>query len=354
MKRQHIVILILVALGLTTVAVASLRRSPEVSLDRPPVPIRTAPVATESFAAPVVATGTLGAEAETPLGFKIGGVVSRILVDEGDNVAAGQLLAVVDQGEIDAAVTKAQAAASKAERDLARAKSLYRDSVISLDRMQDAATARDVAAADLKTADFNRRYAAIRAPSAGTIQRRLAEAGQTVAPGTPVLLLAVRGRSGVVRVGLADRDAARITSGDPAELRFGILPDRTFRGRVSRIAPVATAGAGTYEAEVQLEEKGPWADRGVVAGLVAEVTIRPARTSPVTSIPIAALTEADGDSAFVFVVDQAGGAAVRRTVHIAGMNGDRAVIRSGLDGARLVVTDGAAFLKDGATVAIER
>lgn len=354
MKRHHLVLLILSVMSLTTVAVASLRQAPAVPLERPPVPIRTAPITTEAFAAPIIATGTLGASAETPLGFKIGGVISRIAVDEGDNVTAGQLLAVVDQGEIDAAVTKAQAAVTKAERDLARARALYRDSVISLDRLQDATTAHEVAAADVRTAEFNRRYAAIRAPAAGTIQRRLAEVGQTVGPGTPVLLLAVRGRSGVVRLGLADRDAARIVVGDSASVRFGFLPERTFRGRVSRIAPMATAGTGTYEAEVDLTEQGPWADRGVVAGLVADVTLHPSRTSSVTIIPIAALTEADGDSAIVFVVRTGGGRAERRTVRIAGLSGDRALVRSGLEGASAVVTDGAAFLRDAVPVALAR
>lgn len=354
MTRRHGIIAALIIFGTATVAVASLRRAQPGPDQRPPVPIRTVPVEGERYAVPIVATGTLAAEAETPLAFKIGGVVSRIAVQVGDNVRAGQLLAAVDPGEIDASVAKARAALAKADRDLARATALYRDSVISLDRLQDATTARSVAAADADLAAFNRRYAEIRSPAAGTIQRRLAEPGQTVAPGAPVVVVAVRGGQAVIRAGLADRDAARLSLGDPAEVRFAIAPESPVPARVTRLAPAPTAGAGTYQAEVTVAAPVSWPNDGVVAGLVAQVVIRPSRTTAGTRIPLAALLEADGDSATVFVIDPATGRAARRVVRIAALAGDRAVIRSGLEGIREVVSDGAAFLSPGAAVAVAR
>ena len=67
-------------------------------------------------------------------------MISRIAVDAGATVAAGQLLAALDPREIDAAVTRAESAAEKAERDLARARRLYTDSVFTLSQFQDAET----------------------------------------------------------------------------------------------------------------------------------------------------------------------------------------------------------------------
>src|SRR5688572_9890737 len=86
-----------------------------------PVAVRVVPVAIEVVARPVIATGTVGPKEEVSLSFKVGGVIGRVLVDEGQVVRSGDTLAVLDLSEIDAAVTLARSAAEKAERDLARA-----------------------------------------------------------------------------------------------------------------------------------------------------------------------------------------------------------------------------------------
>jgi len=88
------------------------------------VAVRVAPVSMDRIAPPVTATGTLGPKEEVTLSFKVGGVVSRILVDEGRSIRAGDTLAVLDLSEIDAAVVRARSAAEKAERDLTRARRL--------------------------------------------------------------------------------------------------------------------------------------------------------------------------------------------------------------------------------------
>src|SRR5881409_512511 len=104
------------------------------------IAVRVAPVSVDRVAPPVTATGTLGPKEEVTLSFKVGGVVSRILVDEGRSVRAGDTLAVLDLSEIDAAVVRARSAAEKAERDLTRARRLYADSVATLEQAQNAQT----------------------------------------------------------------------------------------------------------------------------------------------------------------------------------------------------------------------
>jgi len=76
----------------------------------PPVPVSLVTVQQDSVAIPVTATGTYGSRDEVPLAFKIGGVLARLAVDEGDNITRGQLLAALDLREIDAMRRKAQVA----------------------------------------------------------------------------------------------------------------------------------------------------------------------------------------------------------------------------------------------------
>jgi RND family efflux transporter MFP subunit len=313
------------------------------------VSVRVAPVDTERLAPPVAATGVLAAKEEVALGFKVGGVIARVLVDEGRAVRAGDTLAVLDLSEIDAGVTRARSGAEKADRDLARARRLYADSVATLEQVQNAATGADVARAELDAAAFNRRHAVIIAPAGGTILRRQAEPGELVTAGTTILTLGSRARGFVVRAGLADRDVVRVRRGDSAEVRFDAVPGRTFRGTVTEIAGAADAATGTYAVEVRLP--GPDA-ASLPSGLVAELSIRPVATGAIALIPIEAVLEADGTHAVVFALSADGRRAERRQVSIAFLSGDRVAVAAGLNGVRAVITDGAAYLDDGAAVRV--
>lgn len=312
-----------------------------------PVDVRIAPIAEEVLSQPIVASGTLGPKEQIDLSFKIGGVVARVGVDAGASVRAGDTLAVLELREIDAAVARAQSAAEKAERDLGRARRLYGDSVATLAQVQDAQTAAEVARADLATAAFNQRYATILAPAAGVVLRRRGEPGELVAPGQPVFVFGSRARGDVVRVGLPDRDAVRVRRGDHAAVRFDAFPDREFSGTVAEIAAAAEPLTGAYTVEVT-----PHASDALPAGLVGRVEIRTGRGYRGAVVPIESLLEADGDHATVFVLSPDGQHAERRRVQVGFLAGDRVAIASGLERARVAITEGAAYLDDGDPVRV--
>lgn len=306
--------------------------------------VGAARVMPDSVAPPVIATGTLAPKDEIALSFKIGGVVSQVLVDPGSTVRAGTVLASLELREIDAAVTRAQNGADKAERDLARAKRLYADSVVTLAQLQDAETGANVARADLETARFNRQYAIIVAPAAGVVLQRQKQPGELVSPGESVLVFGSAARGTVLRVGLADRDVVRVRRGDPATVRFDALPGRDFAGTVREIAAAADPMTGTYRVEVQL----PGAT-GLASGLVGQVEIRPKAVRPVMMVPIEALVEADGSRGIVFIMKE--GRAERREVTIAFLDGARVALADGLAAGDAVITTGAAYLENGTAVA---
>lgn len=311
--------------------------------------VRAAPVSDTVLARPIVATGTVAPADEAALGFKIGGVIARIAVDEGDAVRAGQTLASLDLREIDAALARARSGVAKAERDLERARRLYTDSVVALAEFQDSETAHEMAQADLETAAVNRRYAVIVAPADGVVLRRAAEPGENISAGATVLAVGSRGagHGQVVEIALADRDAVSVRRGDAAVARFDALPGREFSGRVARISAAADPVTGTYEVEIALDDAA-----ALAAGLVGRVEVRPARGAHATLVPIEAVLEADGVEAAVYVLSADGKRAERRRVSIAFITGDRVAVAHGLEGASRVLTDGAAYLDDGAAVRV--
>jgi membrane fusion protein, multidrug efflux system len=314
-----------------------------------PVPVRVAPVTDTVLARPIAATGTVAPKDQIALSFKVGGVVDRVLVDAGDYVGAGQRLAALDLREIDATLAKARSAADKAGRDLARARRLYGDSVVTLVQLQDTETAAEQARADLETAAFNRQYAVIVAPSAGNILHRLREPGETLSPGTTVLELGSATRGNVVQVGLADRDAVLVEKGDRATTQFDALPSQTFDGRISQIARVADPATGTYQIEITLIN-----GEHLPAGLVGHVEIQPVRTMRTSLVPIESILEADGDQATVYALSNDGSRAERRRVTLAFIDGAFVGVTKGLDGITTVLTDGAAYVDDGALVRVTR
>lgn len=333
----------LVALGGCTIAGEDANASEPADA----IVIRVAPVLDTTISRPIVAAGTVAPRDEIDLSFKVGGVVARVAVDAGDRVRAGQILAELDLREFDAALARARSAAAKAERDLERARRLFADSVLAPSRLEEAEALAAGARAELAAATVNREYAVITAPTAGTILRRFAAPGELVAPGSPVLLLGAGQRERIVRAGLPDRDAVRVQPGDRAVVRFAAWPDRTFEGAVDRIAAAADPGTGTYAVEIVLHDA-----EELAAGLVGEVEIRPARGERAAVIPVEAMLEADGDVATVFALTPDGLRATRRHIRIGFLLDRQVAVVRGLEGVHTVVTDGAAYLHDGASVRV--
>jgi multidrug efflux system membrane fusion protein len=314
----------------------------------PPRAVHVAPVGSRSLSDTVRAQGLLTPKDEARLSFKVGGIVESIRVEEGARVVAGQLLAVLKQAEIGAALEQARQSAAKADRDLARGKALYADGVATEERLQDLTTASRVASAALASVEFNASHARIVAPANGVVLRKLAEANELVQGGQPVLAVGGDGRGWIVRVGLADRDAVRVRVGNHAELKFDAWPARAFQGRVSNVASAADPATGTFTVEVQVEPAGA----PFVQGLVAKVSLSPPDAAQTPVVPVQALVEANGSEASVFVLD-AGRTAVRRTtIRIGRMASGEVEVQGGLAPGTLVVIDGAAFLENGDSVRI--
>jgi RND family efflux transporter MFP subunit len=320
---------------------------PAESAPTPRVEVTTATARTQAL--PIRTSGRLASKAEIPLSFKIDGVIDRILVDEGEAVREGQQLAQLNLSEIDARVMEATAALEKAERDLARTERLHRDSVATLEDVEDARTAVDVAAARQQVARFNRQYAVIEAPAAGRILQRHAEAGAVIGPGQPVLTLGASSRGWIVRAGMAARDVVRLTLGDRAQVTFDAYPNRSVTGRVTEIADAADPQTGTFDVELAVEDP----ELALKSGFIAAAIIQPSAPVEYVEVPASALVEGDGRDGVVLTVGAGSEPAVQRTpVRIAQVMDSTIVLERGpLPGTR-VVTTGAIGLRDGEAVRV--
>jgi RND family efflux transporter MFP subunit len=290
--------------------------------------------------------GRLESVEELRLSFKVSGVVADVAVDTGDRVEAGQILARLDTTETSAAVTRAEEALRKAERDLTRAEEVFARGLVAREVRDNAATARDIAAADLRGARFNQRFATITAPAAGQVKQRLAEAGEMIAASQPVLTISSGSRGWVLRTELADRDALRIAPGDRAELRLDALPGQRFAAKAIRIGGEADATTGTIAVEFAVDG----GDAPLRSGLLGKLDIQPGGDASGWSIPVSALLHAEAAEARVMVVVE--GRAQSRSIALGGIVGDRVEVRDGLRADDQVIVGGAAWVDHGEAVRV--
>jgi RND family efflux transporter MFP subunit len=300
--------------------------------------------------------GVVRARYETDLGFRVAGKMVTRIVNVGDHVRVGDVVARLDPRDLALQVESAQA-------ELAAATSNLDQAAADLDRYA-ALKARGFAAA----ADFDRKkaakdeaegrlerarraldlarnqlaYADLKADADGVITATLAEPGQVVAIGQPVARLAHRGEKEAV-VALPETWLAEARSAT-ATVRLWSERERIFAARLRELSPQADPATRTYAARFTI----PDADDTVAFGMTATVTLAQAGGAPVAKLPLSAVLNRGGGPA-VYVVDDAD-ALVLRPVTVASFTEDAALVTAGVRPGERIVTLGVHKLEAGLRV----
>ncbi len=303
--------------------------------------------------APISVSGQFTTDDEVLLSFKTGGIISSLRVKEGDAVKKGQLLATLNPAEINAQVQQAALSSEKAQRDFQRTQNLYKDSVATLEQLQNSKTALQLAQQQLKIAAFNRQYSEIHAPKDGFILHKLANVGQQVTPGTAVLQ-ANGASSGkwLLRVGISDREWAMLQLNDQAEIQTTAMPGKIFSGIISRKSEGVDAATGIFTADITLTGKKPQA---IAAGMFGKATVAPAGHPALTGnwkIPYEALLDGDGNNGYVFITND-NKTAHKVKVTVAGIEKNTVTISDGLQNATALIISGSAYLTDNSVIRIQ-
>jgi membrane fusion protein, multidrug efflux system len=311
------------------------------------IPVKLLPVERRSYSPVLQYSGTIASNSEARLSFKIGGIISKIFVKEGDRVAAGQLLASLDLTEIDAQVQQASQNADKALRDEGRIKNLYNDTVASLEQLQNIHTQLTVANEGLRIARFNRQYAQIRATSGGAILQKFLNEGEYASAGTAVLLFnGAAAGDWVVRLGVADRDWAILKKGDKATVTIDAYSDKSFTGVITKMAETADLASGTYPIEIKVLPGG----YRFAPGLFCSVQLQPSVKQTLTMIPVETLAEGDGKTGYVYTLNADNRTVKKNLIHIAFLEKDKIAVSSGLDKVDRLIGGGVGYLTDSSIV----
>lgn len=314
----------------------------------PAVPVHTAEVVTAALDAPIRAPGRVVAKHQVDLSFEVGGVIAAVLVEEGDVVRRGQILARLEPTPISARARAASAALDKAERDLARARALHERGSVPEATYQDANTAREMAHANHEAAAFDARHLVLIAPVDGRIDHSFGERGEVVGPGTPMMRMTSSSGGYVVRAAITDSDVLDVREGDSATVTLDARPNQPMRAHVSEVAGTSAPATGMFDVELTIDEGDARFE-----GMSAKIAIE-RRDPPRLVIPISALVEGDGERASVFAPDARQQHAQRIQIRVARLVDDRVAVLEGLSNVPVVITEGAERLSDGSLIRIAR
>jgi RND family efflux transporter MFP subunit len=290
-------------------------------------------------------SGSLAPVSQATIKAKVSGEVREAAVREGTQVAQGQVLARLDQADLQARLTQqqamldeAQAKLAMASRNHANSQALLKQNYISSTSYDTTANGVELARANVKSAsamvDMARialNDSVIRAPMSGVVSKRHVQAGEKVAPDMPVYTI-VNLAELTLEAQVPTSEIPRVKTGQDVAFKVDGF-QREFHGKVARINPTAEPGSRAMLVYISVDNK----DGALLGGMFAKGNIVTERSAVMPVVPLAAL-RSDGGKQVVYQVDQ--GKVVAQPVTLGLRNEDTgyAEVTGGLQqGAQVIV-----------------
>jgi HlyD family secretion protein len=331
-----------------------------------------------SGTAVLTASGYVVARRKAVVSAKIQGRLSELRVEEGSRVREGEIIARLESADYEAQVRRSAAAVQRAEADLAeqerqlrQARELARDQVLATDQLEATESRVRMAKAAVAQAQAEQGFAeaqlantVIRAPFTGTVVRKMAEVGESVAPIPPGVNLSTSSGAVValadldtleVEADVAEANVARLSDDQPAEVTAEAFTDRTYKAVLRQVIPTADRTKATVQVKVTILDK----DKDLKPEMSARVTfVAPAEPSaagqgaakPVVTVPAEAVVTRNGKQ-LVYEIRE--GKVRERPIVTGPERQGRYVVREGLAGGEILVARPPEKLKEGDAVRVK-
>lgn len=310
-----------------------------------PVKVETVTVGKASTSGAYHYVGVVKEDKSAALSFATAGTIRQIMVDEGQRVAQGQLLATLDRSSAQSTFDASAASLHQAEDAYTRMKQLYDKKSLPEMQMVEVETRLQQARSMYELSKKNLGDCALHAPFAGVVGRRMAEAGENALPGVPVLTLLEISRV-KVRFSVPENEIAQLDAGTSAVITVSALGGKSFEGRGVEKSSAADAVTHTYDARITL----PNPHGELLPGMVCDVV--PALSDSLSAsritLPARAIQQASDGSRFVWKV--VGDAVTRCPVTTGTWSGDEVVVTGGLQVGDRVVKDGFQRVSEGSKI----
>lgn len=316
-------------------------------------PVKVVEIAAAEKTRALEYSGAVKSRTEMNLGFRVAGKLTERLVDVGDRVRPGEVVARIDPTDYKLAVDSAAANLAAAEKavetaDLAnkRAHALYAKNAVPKAQVEQtqlaydqAASSRTAAAAALDQAKNQLSYADLTSDRGGIVTVVNADRGQVVAAGTPVLTVVADDQK-EVQIAVPESDIAQFKPGNRVKARFWSDDTLVLAGKVREVSGSADPQSRTFSVRVSLPD-----DPRVLIGMTATVVADVKAEGDDVTVPLSALAEKDGGK-IVWTVDRVAATVHARPVKLADFTDDGVGVTEGLKPGDIVVAAGTQFMTE--------
>lgn len=307
-----------------------------------PLPVEVVqPRKTEIFAT-YHTTTTLASDADAPVPARVAGEVTEILVEEGERVVEGQVLARLDGDRLRLEMRQAKANFEKTTREYERLVNLHDRGLVSSSAFEGMKFDMDALRAAYELKRLSYEYTSIRAPISGIVSARDIKVGQHINAGDATFRITDTAEL-LAHLRIPQSELAKFRAGHLAEMRVDAMPDEVFAAVIARISPTIDARNGTFRATAYIDNDG-----GLLApGMFGRFEIAYEKHADALVIPAAAVVQEDNETVVYVVRD---GIAVRKLI-VTGIETNGAIeVLSGLGEDEQIVVTGQGGLRDGSRV----
>jgi len=312
--------------------------------ETPPIPVETSTPVRGDVLAVYSSTAPIEAFAEADVIAKVEGEIREVLVEEGTDVVAGQVMARLDGDRLRLELNESRARLRKMQRDFERNKDLREKGLLSEGDFEKLRFDLEALQASYNLASLELDYTQIKAPISGVVAERYIKMGNTIRVGDPVYR--VTGLDPLVAyLHIPEREYRQIATGQPVAVDIDALAGQRILSAVTRVSPIVDPATGTFKITIEIQDP----ERRIKPGMFGRMSIVYDRHENVLQVPRSAIVEEFGSES-VFIVED--GKAVRKTVTTGyGENGLIEIV-DGLAETDNVITVGQIGLKPDTVVTV--
>lgn len=308
------------------------------------IPVRTTEVIRGDIKAYYPTTTTLESEFEASVVAKVGGVVEKFYVEEGDVVTAGQPLVQIETDRLKLELARSASDLNKMKNELDRTESIYKKKLVSSETYERLKFEYDSKRAQYELSKLELNFATVEAPIDGVISKRYVKVGNMINTNEAVYHITDFDPLHAV-IYVPEKELNKIALNQVAQVRVDARTDKVFNGFVKRISPIVDANSGTFKVTIEVSDKGGMLKPGMFGRLLI---IYDERNDTVLVDKKAVLTE--DNSFWVFVVRD--DKAYKQAVKPGYVNEDHFEILEGLESGDIVVNMGQNSLKDDSLIEV--
>jgi membrane fusion protein (multidrug efflux system) len=308
------------------------------------MPVKTTYVTRGDISAFYPTTTTLESEHEASVVAKVGGVVEKFFVEEGDQVKAGQPLVQIETDRLQLELSRSESELKKMKNELDRTREIYKKQLVSSDAYEKLKFEYESRKASYELSKLELDFATVIAPIDGIISKRYVKVGNMVNRNEPVYHITDFDPLHAV-IFVPEKELNKIALNQVARVQVDAKADKSFAGFVKRISPVVDANSGTFKVTIEVKDPERWLKPGMFGRLVI---VYDEKFDTVLVDKKAVLSE--DNSFWVFVVRE--GRAYKQMVKPGYVNDIHMEILEGVKDGDIIVSMGQNSLKNDSLVDI--